>query len=63
MHLNLEGKFEDYDELVDLRTLAHHYLGPEPSHFVLCAIRREEESKFIITESIGVLIFTFFLLK
>ncbi|KAL0001016.1 hypothetical protein SO802_014797 [Lithocarpus litseifolius] len=34
---------EDFDDLVDPRTLAHHCLGPEPSHFVLRAIHREEK--------------------
>ena len=55
-HPELEGKFkervqeavryagtiEDFDELVDLRTLAHHCLGPEPSLYVLCVIDQEE---------------------
>ena len=55
-HPELEGKFKervqeavryastikDFDELVDLRTLAHHCLGPEPSLYVLCVIDREE---------------------
>ena len=36
---------DDFNELVDPWTLAHHYLGPKPFHFVLCAIRREEKSK------------------
>ena len=35
----------NFDELVDPRTLAHHYLEPEPSHFILHAIRQEEKSK------------------
>lgn len=38
---------EDFDELVNTRTLACHCLGPEPSHCVLRAIRREEKSKLI----------------
>lgn len=33
---------EDFDELVDLHTLAHHYLGPKPSPYVLHVIDREE---------------------
>ena len=59
MCLELESRFEervqeavryastigDFDELVDCRTLARHYLGLEPSHYVLHAIRREEKSK------------------
>ena len=54
--LELEGKFEeqvqeaikyastieDFDELVDPRTLAHHCLGPEPSLYILRALDREE---------------------
>ena len=34
---------EDFDDLVDLRTLAFYYLGPEPSAFVLCNIKIEEK--------------------
>lgn len=58
--LELESKFEervqeairytstidDFDELVDPRTLVHYCLGPEHSHFVLRVICREEKSKF-----------------
>ena len=36
---------DDFDKMVDPRNLAHHYLGPEPSHYVLCAIHREEKSE------------------
>ena len=36
---------DDFDKLVDPQTLAHHCLGPESSHFILHAIRREEKSK------------------
>ena len=36
---------DDFDDLVDLRTLARHYHGPEPSSFVLRAIEIEEKSK------------------
>ena len=36
---------DDFDELVDPRTLARHCLGSEPSHYVLCAICQEEKSK------------------
>ena len=57
--LELEGKFkervqeaikyastiDDFDELVDPRTLAHHCLGPEPSDYVLRAIDREEKKR------------------
>ena len=33
---------EDFDELVDPHTLAHHCLGLEPSLYILRAIDREE---------------------
>ena len=36
---------DDFDDLVDPRTLARHYLGPEPSSYVLHAIKIEEKSK------------------
>ena len=35
----------DFDDLVDPRTLARHCLGLEPSTYVLCAIEIEEKSK------------------
>ena len=38
---------DDFDDLVDPRTLARHCLGPEPSHYILCAICREEKSEFL----------------
>ena len=36
---------KDFEDLVDLRTLACHCLGLKPSSFVLCAIEIEEKSK------------------
>ena len=33
---------EDFDELVDPRTLAHHCLEPKPSPYMLRVIDREE---------------------
>ena len=36
---------DDFDDLVDPRTLAHHCLIPKPSAYVLCAIKFEEKSK------------------
>ena len=33
---------EDFDELVDPRTLAHHCLGPKPSPYMFHTIDREE---------------------
>uniref|UniRef100_A0A7N2QXW9 Uncharacterized protein n=1 Tax=Quercus lobata TaxID=97700 RepID=A0A7N2QXW9_QUELO len=55
--LELENRFEvrahavveytsiinDFDDLVDPRTIARHCLGPEPSHYILRAIHREEK--------------------
>ena len=38
---------DDFDDLVDPRTLAHHYLGSKPSYYVLCAIRLEEKSELL----------------
>ena len=35
---------DDFDELVDLRTLARHSLGPKPSNYVLRAIDWEEKN-------------------
>ncbi|KAK9990529.1 hypothetical protein SO802_025514 [Lithocarpus litseifolius] len=45
VHVAIEyaSTIEDFDDLVDPRTLARHCLGPEPSHFVLHAIRRKEK--------------------
>ena len=34
---------EDFNELIDPRTLARHCLGPEPSFYVLSAVDREEK--------------------
>ena len=36
---------EDFDELVDPRSLYDHFLGPEPSAYILQLILREERSK------------------
>ena len=37
---------DDFDDLVDPRTLAHHFLGLKPSSFILRAIEIEEKSDF-----------------
>ena len=37
---------DDFDDLIDPRTLAHHFLGPEPSSFILLTIEIEEKSDF-----------------
>ena len=34
---------EDFNELINPRTLARHCLGPEPSLYVLSALDREEK--------------------
>ena len=34
---------EDFNELIDPRTLARHCLGPEPSLYILSALDREEK--------------------
>ena len=36
---------DDFDELVDPRTLARHCLGPEPSLYILQAINRERRKR------------------
>ena len=36
---------EDFNELIDPHTLAHHCLGPEPSLYVLSALDREEKKR------------------
>ena len=39
------GMIEDFNELIDPRTLAHHCLGPEPSLYVFSALDREEKKR------------------
>ena len=39
------GTIEDFNELIDPRTLARHCLGPEPSLYVLSALDREEKKR------------------
>ena len=36
---------EDFNELIVPRSLARHYLGPEPSLYVLSALDREEKKR------------------
>ena len=50
---------DDFDDLVDPRTLARHCLGPEPSHYVLHAIRSEEKVSYFRVK-IDRLFFPFF---
>ena len=40
------GTIDDVDELINPRMLAHHFLGPEPSPYVLRTIAKEEKSKY-----------------
>ena len=51
---------DDFDDLVDPRTLAHHFLGLEPSSFILRAIEIEEKSDFFFTPSLLFFFFLFF---
>ena len=39
---------EDFNELIDPRTLARHCLGPEPSLYVLSAFDREEKKRKLL---------------
>ena len=55
---------EDFGELIDPRTLARHYLGPEPSLYVLSTLDREEKKRklyFRINLSSLFLVLNFFL--
>ena len=36
---------KDFNELIDPRTFTRHYLGPEPSLYVLSALDREEKKR------------------
>ena len=45
--LDYAKTIEDFDKLIDPRTLARHFLGPDPSPYVLRAIAREEKSKLL----------------
>ena len=42
---------DDYDELIDPWMLTCHFLGPEPSPYVLRTIAREEKSKYLSSSS------------
>ena len=45
---------DDFDDLVDPRTLALHYLGPEPFSYVLRTIEIEEKkSKYLLNSSLS----------
>ena len=50
---------DDFDDLVDPRTLALHYLGSEPSTYVLCTIEiKKKKSEYLLGSSL-VLLFPF----
>lgn len=51
---------DNFNDLVDARTLARHSLGPEPSSFLLHTIKIKEKSKCYIW-FVPVLDFSFFL--
>ena len=52
----------DFDDLVDPRTLALHYLGPEPSAYILHTIEIEEKkSKYLLSSSLSLHFSIFFL--
>ena len=51
---------DDFDDLVDLQSLAHHFLGLEPSPFILHAIEIEEKSE-ICFEFFPLFIYLFFM--
>ena len=38
---------DDFDELIDPKMLACHFLGPKPSPYVLRTIAKEEKSKYL----------------
>ena len=51
---------DDFDDLVDPQSLAHHFLGPEPSSFIPHAIDIEEKSE-ICFEFFPLYIYLFFM--
>ena len=53
---------DDFDDLIDMRTLARHCLCLEPSTFVLWAIAIEEKSDYyhILTSSLFLSLLFFF---
>ena len=51
---------DDFDDLVDPQSLAHHFLGLKPSPFILHAIEIEEKSE-IFFEFFPLFIYLFFM--
>ena len=55
---------DDYDDLVDPRTLALYFLGPEPSTYFLRTIEIEEKkSKYLLSSSLSLPFLFFFFLQ
>ena len=54
---------DDFDNLVDLRTLARHCLYPETSAFVLWAIAIEEKNEYYHISSSSLFLSLFFFLS
>lgn len=46
--LDYARTIDDFDELIDPKTLSCHFLGPESSPYILRAIAKEEKSKFMM---------------
>ena len=62
--LNTRKSINDFNDLVDPRTLALYCLGPKPSAYVLCTIEREEKkSKYLVRCCHPLLLFFFFFFK
>ena len=51
---------DEFYDLVNPRTLAHHFLGSEPLPFNLRAIKIKEKSKFCFEFSLYIYIYIFF---
>lgn len=54
---------DDFDDLVDLRTLGRHCFGLEPSAFVLRAIAIEEKNEYYYFSSFALSFFFLFFLS
>ena len=51
---------DDFDDLVNPRTLAHHFLGSEPLPFILRVIEIKVKSKFCFEFSLYIYIYIYF---
>ena len=61
MRLQYASTIDNFDELINSRMLARHFLGPKPSPYVLCAIAREEKSKCLSFSTLVLLLPTLLL--